>query len=442
MADIRPLRAVRYAPDIVGDLTQVVTPPYDVIDDAMRESLYEQHPHNFVRLDYGKPCPDDSSDDNCYTRAAQALHQWRDEGVLVRDPVPGFYVYEQTFDADGQTIMRTGFLGAVRLHPYSDKVVLPHERTLKGPKEDRLRLMVATQAQLSQLFMLYEDPEQRVDAALAEARNDDQPQVDITTEDGIRHRLWTVTDPEAIAYVRDNLADAQLLIADGHHRYETALAYRDQRREETGSSEGDDKPWDFALAYLANSADPGLIVWPTHRAIHSVPDFDIDAWFERIAAYFTIETLNPSFDPQGVESVLASAGKATPSFVVLRQDGDNVSATLLKLDREAAAAHLDAIPGPDAARTLDVNVLHDFVLPELTGISLEAQSAKANIHYVKGLQNAFDAAGDHQMVFLMNPLPVDQVRAVCASGGFMPQKSTYFYPKVLSGLIMNDLREG
>lgn len=437
MAEIRPLRAVRYAQEVVGDLNQVVTPPYDVIDDAMLAALYDQHPHNFVRLDFGKELCDDCDENNRYSRAAELLKQWREEGVLVRDVDPAFYVYEQTFDANGTSVTRKGFLANIRLHDYADRVVLPHERTLKGPKADRMNLMVATQAQLSQLFMLYKDTEQAVDKALATCCGGD-PDIDITTPgDGIRHRLWTVDCPKTIALVQEQMADRQLLIADGHHRYETALAYRDARRAEGDTDPN--APHAFALAYLANSEDPGLIVWPTHRAIHSVEGLDLDAWLSSVAEYFEVEALNPEFSPQQYEALLARAGEKTPSFIMLRQTDDGTRAWLLRLDKEAAAEHLEAIPGPDAARTLDVNVLHDFVLPHLTNVSLEAQSAKTNIHYIKGLQAAFDAVDSHQMVFLMNPLPVDKVRAVCESGGVMPQKSTYFYPKVLSGLIINDL---
>ncbi len=439
MADIRPLRAVRYSPTAVGDLTQVVTPPYDVIDDAMLSALYDQHPNNFVRLDFGKVLDSDDESNNRYTRSAETLQQWRDEGVLVRDEVPGVYVYEQTFDADGTQVTRTGFLAGIRLHDYADRVVLPHERTLTGPKADRMSLMVATQAQLSQLFLLYNDPESVVDRALALCCQG-EPDIDITTPgDEIRHRLWTVTNPSTIAAVQAEMADRQLLIADGHHRYETALAFRDAKREEEA---GDgEQPYDFALAYLANSADPGLIVWPTHRAVHSVPGFDFDTWLDAVAPYFEVEALNPEFSPKQCEALLNRAGEKTPSFVALRNTPEGTRAWLLRLDAEAAKPHLDEIPGPDAARTLDVNVLHDFVLPKLTGIDLAAQYAKTNIHYIKGLENAFDAVAEHQMVFLMNAVPVDKVRAVCESGGVMPQKSTYFYPKVLSGLVINDLRE-
>jgi uncharacterized protein (DUF1015 family) len=438
MAEIRPLRALRYDAARVGDLLDVVSPPYDVIDDALQDALYERSPYNFVRVDFARTSPEDSAEDNRYTRAAATFKQWQESGVLQRDAEPSLYVYEQTFDADGETVVRKGFLGTVRLHEYSDRVILPHERTLSGPKADRMDLMVATQAQLSQLFLLYDDPERRVDAALEAARNA-SPDIEIRTDDGIEHRIWVVSDPAAIEFVRTALADERLLIADGHHRYETALAYRNRRRAETGSS--GDQPWDFALAYLANSADPGLIVWPTHRAIHSVPNFDLGLWIDRVRPYFEQKFLDAS-DRRAVEAALAESGERTPSFVVLGQRGGEPAAMLLAYKPGTADEQLAQIPGPEEARSLDVNILHDFVLPTLTGISHEAQAAKTNIHYIKGLDAAFDAAldGEHQFVLLMNPLPVPKVRAVCESGGFMPQKSTYFYPKVLSGLVINDVR--
>ncbi|MCB9507325.1 MAG: DUF1015 domain-containing protein [Myxococcales bacterium] len=434
MADVRPLRGTRYDAAVVGDLATVVSPPYDVIDDPMRDALYSRSPYNFVRIDFARP-----QDGDPYAGAAASFRKWIEDGVLLRDEEPCYYVYEQTFDvAPGERVTRRGFLGRVRLHDYDERIILPHERTLSGPKEDRMRLMIATEAQLSQLFLLYDDPARAVDDALAAAR-EPAPFFDATTDDGIHHRLWRVTDPATQEQVTAAFASQRLLIADGHHRYETALAYRDAQRA-AGRGPG---PHDFALAYFANAADPGLIVWPTHRALFGLSDFDVDRWLAAVGAIFDVEPVDSELDARALEAKLAASGAVAPSFLALarRADGTETRA-LLRLAPDRAAAALSRLPGPEAARQLDVTILHSYVLPELTGISLAAQAAKTNIHYIKGLDAALEAVADpqHHVVLLMNPLPVPLVRAVCESGGFMPQKSTFFYPKVLSGIVVNDLR--
>ena len=433
MADVRPFRAVRYNPEVVGDLAQVVTPPYDVIDPDYQETLYERHPNNFVRLDLTRDEPGDGGATNKYTRAAQTLRQWRQQGVMARDDRPAFYVYHQTFEHEGQTVLRKGFIGAIRVHDYSERVVLPHERTLRGPKIDRLDLMKATEAQMSQIFLLYNDPELRVDQAL-EAQCARPADIDITFEDGIRNQLWLVTDEATLRDVQALLADQQLLIADGHHRYETAVGYRDLE-----PASGEDRPRDFTMAYLANAADPGLLVFPTHRALHSVPGFAFDEWLNRIGSWFTITDISDLDENAALERLATVADH--PSYVVLRADGGALRKLLIELRLDVAQPELDKLDVVDAARTLDVTVLHDFLLDRLTGVDLDAQARKVNLRYPRFLPDALAEArrDDVHVVFLMNATPIDRIREVCVTGGFMPQKSTYFYPKVLSGLVVNDL---
>lgn len=434
MADIRPFRAVRFNPAKIDDLCDVATPPYDVIDEEMQEKLYERSPHNFVRLDLGKEFESDSDEDNRYVRAAKTYADWRESGVLIREERPSFYVYKQSFESDGKTIERSGFMGVARVHDYKDRVILPHERTLKGPKIDRLNLMKATNTQLSQLFLLYNDETQSVDEVLT-AQCNRAPDMDVTCDSDVHHQVWVVDDSETVSKVILALENEQLLIADGHHRYETAVAFRD-----LDPSDGDDRPRDFAMVYLANAADPDLQVWPTHRAIHSLNDFDFDVWLKKVGQYFTIEELHTN-DLEEMSKRLAESGESLPSFVVIRDDNGTIKGRLIRLNREAAAAKLDALDVVDEAKSLDVTILHDFALAELTGVSLDAQAAKTNIRYPRSLPDAARAAkrDGTEMVFLMNATPIQQIRDVCVAGGFMPQKSTYFYPKVLSGLVINDL---
>lgn len=433
MAEIRPFRAVRYNTAQVPDLLRVVTPPYDVIDDRLQAELYARHPWNFVRLDLTRL--EDGETDNAlkYSRAADTLKKWRADDVLVRDEKPAYYVYHQTFEDHGNTILRKGFISAIRVHDYDKKVVLPHERTLRGPKIDRLDLMKATNAQMSQIFLLYNDPELRVDQAL-DAQCQRDADIDITTDDGIRHQIWVVTDEATLAFVQEAVADDQLLIADGHHRYETAVGFRDLEE-----SDGTPRPRDYTMAYLANGADPGLIVWPTHRAVHSVPGFAINAWLEKVRAYFDVKDLGELSTEDAL--VVLEKHADSVSYVVLAQNDGAVHAYLLTLRLQDAQAELDKLDVVDAARTLDVTVLHDFILAQLTGVDLDAQARKANIRYPRFLKEVDEETkrADTNMVVLMNATPIDKIREVCVTGGFMPQKSTYFYPKVLSGLVVNDL---
>lgn len=435
MAEIRPFRALRYNPSKVGDLLQVVTPPYDVIDEALQNTLYDQHPKNFVRLDLTRVAPD-ADPQSKYAKANETLKAWQAEGVMVRDEEPAFYVYHQTFQDEGRSVLRKGFITTVRVHDYADKVVLPHERTLRGPKIDRLELMKATNTQMSQIFLLYNDPELRVDAAL-DKQCTRTPDVDITTDDGIHHELWKVTDPETLAYVQKAVEDDQLLIADGHHRYETAVAFRDLE----GPSD-DVRPRDYAMAYLANGADPGLIVWPTHRALHSVEGFNLTGWLSKLESYFDVEALDDA-STEAALKVLSQHKDKTAYVALSNVAGKGVVGHLLILRTEDAQPELDKLDVVDAARNLDVTVLHDFVLAQLTGVSLEAQRDQANLQYPRFPEEVDAELQDEttDVVFLMNPTPIDDIREVCTTGGFMPQKSTYFYPKVLSGLVVNDLSE-
>lgn len=433
MADIRPFRAIRYNPSKIADMRQVVTPPYDVIDARLQDKLYARHPHNFVRLDLAKVEPHNDDKLARYRSSSATLKRWLEEGVLQRDERPALYVYHQRFAADGQEVLRKGFICTVRVHDYKERVVLPHERTLKGPKIDRLELMKATNTQMSQIFLLYNDPQQAIDGAL-DSSCAGAPDIDITTEDGIQHQLWVVSDEAVTGEVQQLLANEKLLIADGHHRYETALAFRDLE-----AGDGSDRPRDFTMAYLANAADPGLLVWPTHRSVHSLEHFDFSAWLEKIRPYFHAEDLGNISRDELLPKL--EAHKDTPSFIVLRKDGAGQRTILLRLNLSAAEGELNKLDCVESARLLDVTVLHDFVLAQLTGVSLEAQAAKTNIRYPRFMDEVFEELeqDETELVFLMNATPIEKIRRVCVDGGFMPQKSTYFYPKVLSGLVVNDL---
>ncbi len=438
MADIRGFRAIRYN---VDDPAQVVAPPYDVIDPEEQDELYARHPANVVRLILNRQHDTDTAENSRYTRARRHLMDWLAKGVLRQDERPALYAHHQTFtDAHGNEHTRKGFLGLVRLANYDEEIVLPHERTLRGPKVDRLELMKACEANMSAVFVLYDDPDREVDALLEAHR--EEAALDVTTEhDGIHHQLWPVFDGEAQCKIAGVLKDTQLLIADGHHRYETALAYRDFRRQ-VAEEPDDNAPYEYVMTFLVNVHDPGLQVFGTHRVVHGVEDFDLDALLAKLddTGLFKVRKLAAEHvdDPLRLKDQLEEAGEHAPSFVFLAPQA--AGPILVQYTGDETADIFDA-DTPDEVRRLDVSILHEGILDRMLGISKEAQEAKTNLSYIKNFHQAVAARtqGDHQLVVLMNPTPVDQVAAVCKSGGKMPQKSTYFYPKILSGLTINPL---
>lgn len=427
------------------ELAALVAPPYDVIQDAEQDALYARHPHNIVRVDLNRIHPEDHDEDNRYTRSRRHLMDWLARGVLRLEAEPALYVHHQRFDApDGSRVTRRGFIGLVRLAEYAEGVVLPHERTLRGPKADRLALMKATESNLSQVFMLYDDPQLAIDAALEEAVARTTPLMELTTEDGIEHLLWAVSDDAPLASIAQALADQQLLIADGHHRYETALAYRDFRRSvaERGDPHDPDAPHEFVMTFLVNMRDPGLLVFPTHRVVHSLPQLDAEALIRRLEAdpLYAITRLDaiPREDGAALSAACQAAGERSPSFILLAPSLRH--AVLVRFLGDASSPIFDE-ETPPQVRALDVAILHEGLLDRALGISKADQEAMTHLRYIKKLDEALATLSDPdtQLLVLMNATPVEQVNAVCRSGGKMPQKSTFFAPKILSGLLINPL---
>ena len=442
MTEIKPFRAIRYNLEDLGDDAgeQVVAPPYDVIDEDEQAAFYARHPNNVIRLILNRINDSDTDDNNRYTRARRHLVDWLARGELQQDHDPGLYLHHQTFeDVEGKVHTRKGFVGLVRLAEYDEEVVLPHERTLRGPKIDRLELMKACDVNMSPVFLLYEDPEREVDRLL-EAAREDQVAMDVTTDDDIRHQLWSVFDGEAQCKVAGVLEDTQVLIADGHHRYETALAYRDFRRR-AAEEPTDNAPYEYVMAFLVNIHDPGLQVFPTHRVIHDVEGFAYDELIDELRAseFFELEELSDELLERPVDLLarLERAGADQPSFVFA--NGGQTPYLVQFVGDQSSPVFDDETP--DEVRKLDVAVLHEAIIDRIIGVDKEAQEAKTNLRYMKQLDDAVASLdrADDQLVVFMNPTPVEQVAEVCKSGGKMPQKSTYFYPKILSGLTINPL---
>jgi len=443
MADIAPLRPLRYAPQ---DLANVVAPPYDVISPSERLELMARSPHNVVRL----ILPEGEGDAK-YANAATLLATWRKEGTLVRDEQAAFYRYDQSFEPPGGGVRRTrrGFLALVRVVPFQDRVVLPHERTLSGPKEDRLKLFRATRTNLSPGFMLYRDPKRVLDGPLASGEEIAQ----FVTRDGVEHRLAKVSAPEATRTIVEHIAKSSLLIADGHHRYETALFYSQEldTAEATAPRPYLPRPQHrYFMSCLCNGDDPDLVVFATHRLVHSLPAFDWDAFVHRASDLFEVTTQNT--DLVSAEAELAKAGRSANAFLAIakanggarKSAGAPSSGYRIALLTLRSGVDLGAHPTlgqrPAVVRATDVAVLHSGILEHLLDISLDAQVKKTNLTYLQDpKQGMAELEQGGQVLFVMNPTPVAQVRDVAEAGEVMPQKSTYFYPKVLTGLAIHTL---
>ena len=427
--EIRPFRALRYQPDIVGDPASVVAPPYDVIEPDRQRILMARHPKNAVRLDLPPVEAGDEPGDR-YRRAARMLAAWRSDGTLRKDPRPSLYVYEQTYRVPGsdEERIQRGFFGILRLEPLGEGV-LPHERTMSGPKEDRYRLLRATGINTSPVVALYEDPSGEAAAALAAATVTPSA-VDLADDEGVRHRLWVLADTGdgPVGILRARAGARPVVIADGHHRYETALRYRDERRMSRSCEE--DPAFDYALVLFLEATGSPLTVLPTHRLIRGLPD-DGRRLIDELEPLVTVR---PSSADELVRTFGAPSGGGAGRFGVWTRDG---GATLNA--SRAAFGPLLASAGP-ATRDLDVSLL-GAALERVAGIDAAAVAAGERVAYTKSAEDAIAAVDERRdgidAAFLLEPTPVASILAVARAGELMPQKSTYFYPKALTGLVFN-----
>jgi uncharacterized protein (DUF1015 family) len=438
---IVPFRAWRYDLDKGGPLERLIAPPYDVIGPELQRDLYERSPVNIVRVDLGLEYPDDNASSNRYTRAAASLDEWRRSGVLVRDTEPGITVIEETFAGpDGRTRTRRGFLACLKLESFDEGGVYPHETTLSGPKEDRFRLMRATEMSLSPVFMLYSLPGDAVMAAW-ERNADAAPFATIASEKGVVIRVWPTSRPEVLGAMNRALADVRLLIADGHHRYETALRYRDTvGAENPGYKNG---AWEYALVYLVNMEDPGLAIFGTHRLVRSVPLEQILALPQSLGHAFHVEHLsdNAGDAPAAISSFLDTHADGPTALGLFIAETRASYGLVLKADPLSLSAGEGDAGSSPAYRRLDVTVLQKGVLEPLLSITPEDITAGTHVSFFKETDEAFRAlaAGEYQAGFFMNATKLSEVKEIALTGERMPQKSTYFYPKLPTGLVLHDL---
>jgi uncharacterized protein (DUF1015 family) len=442
MAIIAPFRALRFDPRRV-DLTEVVTQPYDKINPEMQERYYAASPYNLVRIVLGKRESTDGPAQNVYTRAAGYFQEWRKQGIFLEDREPSVYCYVQDFKGpEQQALERRGFIALGRIEDYAANVVFRHEQTLAKPKADRLELLRATQAHFEQLFMLYRDPEGEIDRRLTPRT---EPDISIRDEYGVGHRVWRIADSEVIDAVRAGMRSKQLIIADGHHRYETALNYRDERRAaRTAAGPRQQRsaapvpehspaaPYESVMMTFINMDSPGLVILPTHRVVAGLACFSSEAFARRVQQYFNVEEVDASIDRKRATVILREAGRS--GFALLAVTLDRA----MLLDRPRASGSSIFAGLSLEQQSLDVVQLHQCLLEGALGISKEAIREQQNVSYVRDIGEALERVrvGGANVAFLMNPVRMSQVEKIAFAGEVLPQKSTDFYPKLLSGLTI------
>lgn len=433
---ITPFAGLRYHAQRIPDLGEVMTPPYDVINAAERAAYSAQSPYSMIHLILGEEYATDTADDNRFRRAAAHLRRWRREGVLVQETRPALYLYQQEFELDGETVTRSGFIARVRLADYQEGSIFPHEQTFAGPKADLLQLCRACQANLSQIFAVYVDPAKTLEVVFAPFLSQ-PPQCLVPQWMEGQHRLWVITDAAALARVQQFMRDRRLVIADGHHRYETALALRDAMRQQY-AERGVDAPYEYVMMYCANVYDPGLRALATHRLVRHLPITSLDDLLRRVE---WVQTSTCQRQPgedlrqwqRRLEGALRQRQSQGCSFA-LYAGGENC--TMVTVPAPVAARQVRVEGASEAWKQLDVSVLHHALLPAL---QTACPAAKPAIGYARRGDAVLQAVaeGHDDLAILMNPTPLQAMTAVAMGGERLPQKSTYFYPKLPTGLVIN-----
>lgn len=440
MAEIQPFRGIRYNSNKIK-LEEVITEPYDRIPPPLQEEYYRRNPYNVVRIILGKDDDQEHPEKDRYKRAKIYLDQWQEKGILVREDKEALYIYEQEFEVLGEKKKRRGLISRVRLEEFSSKKVLPHERTFPKHKADRLNLLRATNTNTGQIFLLYKDDDRRVSQALEEALRSAELGADIQDEDSFRHRLWIIKDKKAIQNIQEAMADKILIIADGHHRYETSLNYLKEKLVQLKEVKGNE-PFHYIMMTLFRMDDPGLVILPTYRLVKGLDELSGESFKETFSPYFDIQEMSASdpLEKDVLEDVLNQVNSELHTFAayvaplkkffVLRLKSEDI------LDREI---------NQDKSKQwkrLNVAILHSLIIDKLEPLS-SSFSLEENVSYIRNLKEGLGKVvnGEFQMIFLLRPSSLSQIREVVENGELMPHKSTDFFPKLKSGLVMNPLDE-
>lgn len=429
MAHIIPFKGLRYNKEKISNLASVVTPPYDVIDEVAQARYYAEHPANIIRLELGLSFSQDTPANNRYTRAKQYLEKWLEEEILLPEDQPAIYVYQQEFFHRTERVVRTGIVAGLKVEPYETGSVLPHEETLSKPKADRLQLMRSTSSNFSSIFGLYADEDKFIDHLLAEEIKGRLPDIDIIDEAGETHRIWVISQPDILDQVVRTMEDKQIYIADGHHRYETALEYAREMADQ--GSPG----YDYVMATLVNLYDPGLVVLPTHRVVGNIQGFKPSRLIDQLGNLFEVTT----YQTGDINSFMTELESRSEEYIFgLYTEGQLYQ---LQLKDFNTASQLLPADRSGAWKELDVAILDNLILDQMLSIGEQERRNQDNLAYSRSAQWVIDQvnSGNYQLGLLINATRVEQIVKVAQARDKMPQKSTYFYPKLITGLILNNL---
>ena len=435
MAEIRPFRGVRYNQELAKDLADVICPPYDIINPQGQQELYRRSQYNFVQVEFGRELPQDTATDNKYTRSAATLERWLEQGVLVVDEEPAIYLHDHYFQLKGKEHRRRGIIVCVRLEEWDKMVVRPHEGTLVEHKGDRLSLLWALQANTSPILALFEDQGQQVSSLLASPPS--QPVISFSGADGERHEVWAITQPKVIGQICRSLARQSLYIADGHHRYESALTFRREKRAGSSAVSAGDA-FNFVMMELVDFSDPGLFILPPHRLVGGISKAGLSQLTAKLESFFDIEELPLNMPDvwQQVDRLLASGEASQVKLALFGLDRDRLF--LLTLRDFNAASRMMPYFHSELYKKLDVSVLDHVILEELLGLG---GGGEAVLDFSYEAQDAVSRVleQEYQLAFLLRPLKAEVIKAVADADDRMPRKSTYFYPKAPAGLILHRL---
>ncbi len=436
MAEIRPFRGVHYNQQLINDLSAVICPPYDIITPQMQQELYRRSEYNFVRVEYNRELPQDTAEDNKYTRSAATLEQWLEQGILKVDEAPAVYLHDQYFIYQRKEYKRRGIIACVRLEEWDKMVVRPHEGTLDGPKSDRLSLLWALQANTSSILALFEDQRQRISSLLT-AQESNKPIISLRSTTGESHYVWAITEPEVINQICSSLTHQPLYIADGHHRYESALAYQ-RERHACSASVSEDEAFNFVMITLVDLADPGLLILPPHRLVRGISKSTLNEFMAKVESFFEVDGLSLSIPDvwQQVDDLLTGeVGQIKLAIFGLAAE----RLFVLRLRDFAAASQMMPYFHTELYKRLDVSVVDHIILEKMLGLGSGREEAILDYSYDR--QDAVNRVLDqeYQLAILLKPVRPEVIKTIADAGDRMPRKSTYFYPKPPAGLVFNRL---
>ncbi|MFQ5965103.1 MAG: DUF1015 domain-containing protein [Candidatus Scalinduaceae bacterium] len=446
MATILPFKGLRYNPEKIKDISKVITPPYDIISEEDKEGYYQLHPNNIIRLILGRDFPDDNQSSNKYIRAAEFFDTWRKENILIQDTEPAIYVYAQEFTLDNKRYVRRGFISLVKLEEFETGQIYPHEHTLAKPKEDRMNLMKSCNANFSQVFAFFEDEDSKISNLLHKVSEGDPgtsitPEVDFIDGFGVKNLLWIIKDNKIIEEISSQMKNKALFIADGHHRYETALFYRDLIRgnEEAMKSNGN-SPSDYVMMMCVSMEDPGLQILPTHRLARNIKDLKPEKIKNSLNEVFDISDMG---NDCSVETLMQKLSEDAHKHKLSMYIGEGEKKFYILTLRDEKL--LDQILTDEYTewKTIDTGILHGFIFDRILGIQAKNISKSESVKYIQGVEDAVASVneGEYQIAFFLNPTRIDQVRDIAIKRHKMPPKATYFYPKLMTGMVIRHISD-